>query len=222
MKVVISVGGSVIVPDRPDYNFLMKFKKSVKRLSKKHKIVLVCGGGRVARDYIFVLEKQGATEYVRDLVGIECTRLNARLVSSFFGFTNKEIPDTLERVSDMLSKYRVVVCGGLGAGRTSDGTAASIADYIGADLFVNMTNVNGLYDKDPKEYKDAKFIKKISYRDFSYIMSRVKEKPGQHFILDSYATAIISSQKIKTIIVRGIENLGGAIEGKKFIGTVIS
>ena len=222
MKVVISVGGSIIVPNKVDHKFLREFESVIFELSRRHKIVLVCGGGRTARVYISVLEEEGSPEYIRDLVGIDCTRLNARLVSSFFGFTNKEIPVTLEEVSDMLSVFRVVVCGGLGPGRTSDGTAASVADYISADLFINMTNVNGLYDRDPNKFKGAKFIPKISYRDFSNVMLKVKEKPGQHFVLDSFASHIIEGEKIKTIILKGTKNLKAAVQRKKFIGTVIS
>ena len=228
MKVVISIGGSIIVPDGIDFRFLNKLKKVLFRLSKKHRIVVITGGGKTARRYIEALEKEGASEYTRDLVGIECTRLNARFLSSFLGYLYKEVPRTLREVSVMLSRSRIVVCGGLGqgrrvdGGRTSDGTSAEIAQYIWAHLFINMTNVKGLYTKDPRKFKDAKFIPKISYKEFNKIMSKVKEKPGSHFILDSFAFRIVSRKKIKTIILCGVKNLQGAIEGKKFVGTVIS
>lgn len=227
MKVVISIGGSIIVPDEVNYRFLIKLKKTIFRLSKKYKIVIVTGGGKTARKYIKALEKEGATEYVQDVIGIECTRLNARLVSSFFGIS-REVPKTIEEASSVISSFRVVVCGGLGkgkqigAGKTSDGTCAEVAAHIGAHLFINMTNVKGLYNKDPNKYKDAKFIPMISYGDFNKIMSKVKERPGEHFILDSYAAKIITRKKIKTIILKGVKNLQGAIDGKRFVGTVIS
>lgn len=227
MKVVISIGGSIIIPDDVNYDFLVRLKKTIFRLSKKHKIVIVTGGGKTARKYIKALAKNGASEYIQDVIGIECTRLNARLVSSFFGIS-REIPKTLEEVSSLISSFRLVICGGLGkgkligVGKTSDGTSAEVAQRIGAHLFINMTDVNGLYSKDPKRYKDAKFIPNISYSNFNKIISKVKEKPGEHFILDSYAAKIISRHKIRTIILRGINNLGGAIENKKFVGTVIS
>ena len=227
MKVVISIGGSIIVPDDVDYNFLIRLKKVIYKISKKYKIVIVTGGGKTARKYIGALRRKGASEYVQDVIGIECTRLNARLVSNFLGI-NREIPKTIEETVLAISSFRVVVCGGLGkgkkigTGKTSDGTCAEIAEHIGAHLFINMTNVNGLYSKDPKKHKDAKFIPSISYKDFNKIMSKVKEKPGEHFILDSYAARIITRKKIKTIILKGVKNLQGAIEGKRFVGTVIS
>lgn len=228
MKVVISIGGSIIVPDGIDYRFLEKLKKTIFKLSKKHKIVIVTGGGKTARRYILALEKEGASENARDIVGIECTRLNARFLSSFFGVSYKDVPRTLSGVSRMLLHSRIVICGGLGrgrsvdGGRTSDGTSAEIAQYIGAHLFINMTNVKGLYTKDPRKFKDAKFIPKISYKEFNKIMSKVKEKPGSHFILDSFASKIVSRKKIKTIILCGVKNLESAIEGKKYVGTLIS
>jgi len=219
---VISVGGSVIVPSKVDYNFLNKLKVSIAKLKKKYKIVICTGGGSTAREYIAILRKEKCSDYTQNLVGIETTRLNAKLLSSFLQFSNKDIPETLEEVGDMLQTYDVVVCGGLAPGQTSDGTTAQIAEYLGADMLVNMTNVPGLYTKDPRKYEDAKFIPRLSHEKFSKMLSRVKEKPGQHFVLDSVAEKITQKAKIKVVILKGARNLELCLEGKKFKGTVIS
>ena len=105
---------------------------------------------------------------------------------------------------------------------TSDGDAAQIADYLKANFFINMTNVRGLYDKDPKRVKDAKFINSISFKDFLKMISKVKYKPGQHFVLDQYAANLVCKKKIKTIILsNNLKNLDNCLNGMRFFGTTI-
>ena len=104
---------------------------------------------------------------------------------------------------------------------TSDGTAANIAREIKADYFINITNVSGLYDKDPRKNKNAKFISRINFNDFLKIVMKIKYKPGQHFVLDQTAAEIITKYKIKTVILKDVNNLEGFLREKKFIGTVI-
>lgn len=223
MKIVISLGGSVIVPDKINYKFLEDFEKLIKKLSKKNKFVIVTGGGHTARDYIDVLRKERLSEHIYSWVGIATTKLNARLVASYFKKI-KKIPDSLAEVKKALKKSNVVICGALGfqPGMTSDANAAQVAQAIKADFFVNITNVKGLYTKDPKKFKDAKFIPKISYDNFLKIASKINYKAGQHFILDQVAAKIIKKAKIKTICLTGLKNLENCLKGKKFVGTVIS
>lgn len=219
-KAIISLGGSIIVPDKVDYNFLKKFKKTILKL-KNYKVVICTGGGYTARDYISVLSKEKVNEYTQDLIGIEVTRLNAKLVASLLQKCNNEIPLTLEGVAEALKFNDIVVCGGLSPGRTSDGTTAMIADYLDADVMINITNVDGLFDKDPVKNKNAKFIPKISHKDFAKIISKIEKKPGQHFVLDLLASEICRKAKIKVIILKGMDNLNNFLKGKKFKGTII-
>lgn len=218
--IVISLGGSIIVPKEVDYRFLKDFKKTILSI-KNRKIVICTGGGFTARDYISALKKEKLNEYTLDLMGIEATRLNAKLLASFLQKCNQEIPITLESVKELLNTHNLVVCGGLSSGQTSDGTTAQIADYLDADEMINITNVDGLYDKDPKKYKNAKFIPKLTHKEFMKIISKVKKVPGQHFVLDSLAAEIALKAGIKVIILKGMKNLKNHITGKKFKGTVI-
>jgi len=221
MKIVISLGGSLINPGKVDYNFLKQFKKTISKL-KKHKIIIVTGGGKIAREYINTLRDEKLNEKVLSLIGIKTTKLNAMLVSNFLN-THILIPDSLIDLGRMIKKNKVVVCGALGykPNMTSDGTAADISRWWKADMFINMTNVKGLYDKDPRKYKNAKFISKISFNDFLKRANKIKFKAGQHFVLDQTGARIITKYKIKTVILKGNKNLENCIKGKKFIGTVI-
>jgi|SRR3989344_4327583 len=218
---VISVGGSLIVPDRIDYGFLVRLRKSVNKLRRKYKIVIVTGGGKTARIYIEPLRKAGFNNEVQSLLGIKTTKLNAMLVSNFLK-ANKLLPDSLKEIKNLLRKQNLVVSGSIGfkPNMTSDGDSADIARYFNAEL-INMTDVDGLFNKNPKKFKNAKFIPEISFNDFLKMVNKIKFKAGQHFVLDQSAARIIAKYKTKTVILKGVDNLEKYIEGKNFKGTVI-
>jgi uridylate kinase len=220
--VVISLGGSMIVQDEVNYKFLKQIKKVLLKHNDK-KFVVCTGGGKLAREYMKPLKKEGLSEYQQDLMGIEATRLNAYLVAAFIGEkSNKEIPKTLEEVADAMKGNDVVVCGGLTPGQTSDGTTAMIANYLDADVMINMTNVDGLFDKDPDKHEDAKLIPEISHQKFKEMLSKIKKKPGMHFVLDHLAAEVARKANMKVIIIKGANNLDNVLNRKKFKGTVIS
>lgn len=218
----MSLGGSLIVQDEIDYKFIKQFKKTISKLNRK--FVIVVGGGRTARVYINALAKEGISEKLQCLMGIGITRLNARFLANFFGKTaNENIPKDMKELRNMLKKNKVVFAGGLRfvEDNTSDGTAAALAKYFRTSL-VNMTNVKGLYDKDPRKFKNAKFISRISLKDFYKRATRMKYKPGQHFVLDQNAAEIIKKNKIKTVIIgKNLRNFENYLRNKKFIGTII-
>ncbi|MBS3168192.1 UMP kinase [Candidatus Woesearchaeota archaeon] len=223
--IVFSLGGSLVVPNNVDYNYLHKFKIFVNKLRKKYNIVLVTGGGKTARDYIKALRYEKADNKLQSIIGIMSTKLNARLVAGIFGL-NEIVPDSLEDVKKHVEKNGFCVCGALGfqPDMTSDGDAAEISAYLKADLFVNLTNVDGLYDKDPKKYKTVKLIQCIDYKSFIDIVNKIKYESGQHFVLDQAAARIISKSKIKTLIVNGkkLDNVLMYLKDHKFRGTLIN
>ncbi len=229
---VISLGGSRIVPDDVDDRFLLDFKKLLDKHRDK-KLVVVCGGGRTARRYMLALKKLGKRTKAQSMEGIAVTRLHAGFMARFFGKeANEEIPMNMKRVENLLRKNRVVFCGALRwrNKNTSDGTAAKIARFLGCD-FINLTNVKGLYSADPKKNKKAKFISKISWRDFLKIVRKVKFEAGQHFVLDLIATREIAKYKVVSYIVGSLGDVDRVLsskdgpagpERKRFGGTVIS
>jgi uridylate kinase len=223
--IVLSLGGSVIVPDNFDVGFLRKFKKVIKENYRKYKFVIVCGGGNIARRYIEALRAAGLPEIALSMAGISVTRLNARFMTYFFGKdANEGIPHDMKHVENLLTKNDVVFCGALryASNETSDGTAAKLAAYFKTN-FVNITNVSGLYTKNPLIFKDAKFIPKTSWKEFFYRVRKIKFKPGQHFVLDQHAARIIRDKRVKTYIIgKDLKNLNNLLNGKKFKGTLIS
>ncbi len=226
--VAISLGGSLIVPDKVNYQFLEEFRRVLEKNKKNYKFVVVTGGGSPARTYIQGLEKEKLKDkkkhYFQSLLGISITRLNARFLTYFFGKdANQGIPHDMKQVKNLLKKNDFVFCGALryDMNQTSDSTAAKLSRYFNCE-FINLTNVKGLYNKDPKKYKNAKLINEISHKDFYNTIKKIKFKPGQHFVLDQKAARIIKKCKIPTyILCQNLDNLDNFLNNKHFIGTII-
>ncbi len=223
-RIVLSLGGSLIVPEKIDPAWIEDFKKTLERNYKDYRFIIVCGGGFIAREYISILSFEHKSAKEQSLAGIMATRMNARLMMQFFGKeANHELPFSLKQVKNMTSKNKVVFCGALryAPNQTSDSTAAKIAKYLKTD-FVNLTNIDGLYTDNPKTNKKAKFIPEISWKEFEKRAKEIKYKPGQHFVLDQRAAEIIRKNKIKTYILgKNNHNIDNFLKNKNFRGTSI-
>jgi uridylate kinase len=222
--IVISLGGSVIVPENPNFKLLDSFKKVIKRYSKNHKFVIVAGGGSIARTYIKALELEHKSKYELSVAGIRATRMNAIFLMQLFGKdANKNLPLNMEEVANDLEKHNIVICGALrfAQNSTSDSTAAKLAHFLKGE-FINITNVPGLYTADPRKDKTAKLISKISWKSFNNIVKKIRFHAGQHFVLDQHASDIIKQNKIPTFIISSPASLNNILKGNKFKGTLIS
>lgn len=222
--VVISLGGSLIIPEEINLNFLKKFREVIEKNSKHYRFVVVCGGGSVARKYINGLKAAGKSSMFQSMAGISTTRMNARFMTYLFGRdANEGIPHDMKHVATLLSKNEIVFCGALryAPNETSDGTAAKLAAYFMCP-FINLTNVQGLYTKNPKKFKDAKFVPKITWKKFHEMANKTKFQPGQHFVLDQSASEVIMDKHITTYILdQDMKQLDNLLKNKKFKGTVI-
>jgi uridylate kinase len=204
--------------------FLKEFKRVINKNKSKYKFIIVCGGGTVARKYISALNYLGLNEKFQDFSGISATRMNARFMSYIFGFNpEKGIPHKLSEVKNLIKKQDLVFCGALEykAHETSDSTAVEIARHFRTD-FINLTNVNGLHDKNPKEFKNAKFIPEISWRDLYKMATQKEFKPGQHFVVDQTASKIMMESRITTYILgKNLKQFDNLLNNKKFTGTIV-
>lgn len=222
--IVLSLGGSLIIPDDIDIKFLKEFKRIIIRHAKKRKFVIVCGGGSISRKYIFALKRMGVNEKLQNFSGISATRMNARFMNYFFNQDAEQgISKSMGDVKKYLKKRNVVFCGALeyGPKQTSDSTASQIASEL-KTIFINMTDIDGLYTKNPRKSKNAKFIPKISWKEFYDMANKLKFSPGQHFVLDQKASKIIMKNKIKTYILgNDIKQLDNFLNARKFKGTRI-
>jgi uridylate kinase len=222
--IVLSLGGSLIIPDNVNIKYLKEFKKVILKNTRKYKFVIVCGGGSIARKYISALKESKANEKFQSFSGISATRMNARFMNYFFKINPEHgIPHTIKILKKYIKKQDIVFCGALEykPNQTSDSTAAGIAKYF-KTKFINLTNVRGLYDKNPAKYKNAKFIKEISWKEFDKMANKSKFQPGQHFVLDQTASGVILRNKIPTYIIgKDLKQFDNLLKNKKFKGTKI-
>jgi len=221
MKVVLSLGGSVL----GDTEKIRKFAKAINEV-ECNKLFVVVGGGRVARDYINKARTLGADETLCDYIGIAVTRINAMLLISALKSSNRvatKVPTNFIEAYELSKTNNIVIMGGTFPGHTTDATAALLAEFVGADLFLNATSVNGVYSTDPKKDKNAKRFEKLTPSELVEIVRRGEIKAGSSNVLDLLAAKIIERSKIKTIIFLGEpENIKKAIRGEtKEIGTLI-
>lgn len=222
--IVISLGGSLIVPEKIKVNVLENFKRVLRKHYRTHRFVVVCGGGTIARKYISVIEHEKRSHKEVSLAGIRATRMNAEFMMQFFGKeANDKLPMDMNEVKANLGKNDVVFCGALRytAKSTSDSTAAKLAKKLKTS-FINITNIQGLYTANPFTHKSAKFIPTISWKAFDSRANRRKYHSGQHFVLDQKAATLIHEHKIKTYIIGpDMRNLDKILSGKCFKGTLI-
>ncbi len=220
--IILSLGGSLIVPDKIDIAFLKKFKKIIgKYIKKGHKFAIICGGGKMAREV-----QQAASEISKpgnkelDWLGIYATRLNAQLVSTIF--RNDSGGAVLKNPNGKIGFERnILVAAGWLPGRSTDYDTVIIAKNLGVGEVINMSNVDYVYDKDPKKYKDAKRIEKASWENFSSLIAQ-KWEAGMNAPFDPVAAKEAQKSKIKAFIIgKDLKNLENLLDGKKFKGTIL-
>lgn len=220
---VISLGGSLIAPEEIDTIFLKKFKKVIDRHTKAgNKFIIMTGGGKTARKYQAALKKTASVGHDSlDWIGIQATWLNAKLVQLIFGQQAhlRLISDPNKRV---LSKEKILVAGGWKPGRSTDDDAVRLAKTYGAKLVINLSNVDYVYTKDPRKFKDAKKIENIFWKEFINIIGS-KWDPGKNVPFDPTAAKFAKDNKINVIIANGkdFKNLQNILSGKRFKGTII-
>lgn len=212
VKYVISLGGSIINPGEINTKLLKKLKKLVAKT--KHELVIVCGGGAIARDYIKAGYKLNALSVRLDEIGIRATELNAELVAAVLGVRRSR---TIEEVMDK----KLAVTNGLFPGVTSDFDCVVIAGLIGADAVINLSNVEGVYDKDPRKHEDARLLKKLTYSKLVELASKHELGLGTNFVFDLAASKLASRTRTKLVFIKGLTNLKKVLNKKQFKGSVV-
>jgi uridylate kinase len=218
MKVVISIGGSLLTRELSYENF-KKYADVINEISKNHKVIVVCGGGITARKYIKIAKEAKAKNEMLDFIGIMATHINAATFSTFIKKSYLVKWKSLKEAAKEVKKYfgkKVLVCGGYDVGCSTDFDSAYFASLVNADLVFNATNVDGIYDKDPTKFKDAKKFDRLSYDEFIKIISKNPQKPGEYRLFDLKSAKLLKEKKIKLIVIdgRNPKEMINAIEGK--------
>jgi uridylate kinase len=223
MKIVLRIGGSVVAsPINPD--LISRYADLLRHLRlARHQVVVVVGGGKLAREFIGIAKSLGLDEKAQDEIAISISRIFAQLFLKRVGEAACEtVPLTVEDAVDCLDKGKVAVMGGLKPGMTTDKVAALIAEKVKADLLIKATDQEGVYDKDPRKHKNALKLDHLTFEDLSDVCAEDKHRSGIHQIIDPEAIKTLRQGKVKVVVVNGFkpENVLAAVEGKS-VGTLI-
>ena len=221
--VMISLGGSIIVPDEIDVEFLKGFKKVIMDFVEKgNKAIIVCGGGKTCRRYQDAAAKvSNLRNEDLDWIGIHTTRLNAQLVKTLFlGIVQEKIIHNPNKKIEF--KKKVLIASGWKPGWSTDYDAVRLAHNFNVKTLINISDVPYIYDKEPKNNHDARPIKDISWKNFRKMVGD-KWDPGLNVPFGPIAAKEAEKLKIKVIIIgTDLENLKNLLEGEEFNGTIIN
>lgn len=228
-RVAIVMGGSILAPPEPDTAFLGQVANSLAAWSKQRRLFVVVGGGSPARKAIEAARACGVAEGDLDRIGIQATRLNAQGLACILrkqGVNcNLEIPHTTAQALRMAEQHDLVVMGGTVPGHSTDYVAVELAIDGKCERFVNATNVDGVYTRDPNKHKDAQFKPALNFEELlGIIEEREWSTAGAAGVVDGPSTVLIASKGVTTCVANGrnLENLGKAVLGQKFHGTLVT
>lgn len=219
--IIMSLGGSVIVPNTIDVKFLKDFKKIIEKFVKKgYNFVIYCGGGKIARDYQKAASEFKISNRDLDWIGIYATILNANFVRVLFGNIAEDFIVT-NPTSKIKFNKKVLIAAGWKPGWSTDYDAVLLAKNLKINTIINMSNIDYVYDKDPKKFKDAKKIKNISWKWFRNIIGN-KWKAGLNMPFDPVAAKKSEKLKLKVLVIgKNLRNFESLLNNKKFEGTII-
>jgi uridylate kinase len=227
-RIVISVGGSLIVPNGGiDSKFLTELNAFVREQLAKNKnrqFFLITGGGKISRNYRDAGRNVVGHELSNDdldWLAIHATRLNAHLLRTIF----RDIahPTIIDDYSIIRKPVEPVVVGaGWRPGWSTDFDAVLVCEDYGAKEIINLSNINKVYDKDPNKYKDAKPLDdKISWNEFRKLVGD-KWTPGLNSPFDPIAAKRAEELKLKVVLMgNDFDNIRSYFDGKEFVGTTI-
>ncbi len=223
---VISLGGSIIVPDSVDIPFLSEFTAAVKEYleaSENKKLVLVTGGGAPARSYQQAYRSIMKTPslYQQDMIGIAATRLNSQLIYALFeGFCSPEI--VTDPTAEIVFSGQILIAAGWKPGFSTDNDAVILAERFGAKRVINLSNIPKIYTADPKKDPTATPLDHIGWRAFREMVGD-EWAPGIHVPFDPIAAKRASELSLEVICSEGrdIDNTMKILEHHQFTGTTI-
>jgi uridylate kinase len=204
MRVVVSIGGSVLAPGL-DPERVEGFADALHELSDEGcELGAVVGGGSVARQYIQAARELSANEFQLDELGIGVTRLNARLLIAAMGYGVQRTPaTTYEEAGEAVRRGDTTVMGGITPGQTTDAVAAALAEYVDAELLVFATSADGVYTADPETDDGAEQLSQLTPAELVDIIAPMDRGAGASAPVDLLAAKLIERSGLRTIVLDG-------------------
>jgi uridylate kinase len=224
MRLVVRIGGSVVASPI-NTELMSKYADIIKAVKHQgHELVVVVGGGALAREFIGIAKNLSLDMIAQDEVAISCSRLFAQLFQKKLGDAAcSKVAVSLDDAAECLGEGKIAVMGGLKPGITTDTVAALVAERVNAELLVKGTDQNGVYDKDPRKHPDAVKLDRLALEDLAKVFEHNEHKAGIHQIIDPEAIKVLKRKRVRLVVVNGFvpENIVAAIVGEN-VGTVIS
>jgi uridylate kinase len=208
-KVVVKFGGSLLFTEQKKLNKekINEFCQIFKSANPSGIYIIVCGGGVIAREYIDVVRSFHGSEALCDKFGIDLSRINSKLlISSLNDISYPLVPTSMDELSLALLFNKIIVMGGLMPGQSTTSVALEVAEFIQADEVVILTDVEGIYDKDPKKFENAKLLKNLTYSKLQELIlnhSDDQAAAGEYRIFDAVSLQILKRSKKKIRIMSG-------------------
>lgn len=224
--IVISLGGSLLFSKEGVHvRFLKQFRSVILHYVRKEwRFVIITGGGTIARQYQDALRRSGVTSPIEhDWIAIRVTRVNAHLLRILFGKYAQDavIMKPTEAHAGAFGGKKILLAGGEKPGQTTDCVAVKYALGVGASLVLNLSNVDYIYDRDPKKYRGAKKLHQLSWTNFQKLFPR-RHTPGSNVPFDPVATALAKKHKLSVAFLgSNLSNVNNFFQNKKFRGTVV-
>jgi uridylate kinase len=215
MRVVVSIGGSVLAPT-VDSERVAEYAAVLEELAVDHDLGVVVGGGPTARTYITAARELGANEIELDQLGVAVTRLNARLLIAALGERAVSTPvEDHERAREAIRRGDLPVMGGTVAGHTTDAVATALAEYVDADLLVYATSVSGVFDADPGADETATKFETLSPADLVDVVADIEMRAGSNAPVDLLAAKLLGRSGLRAVVLDGSDpdRVAAAVEG---------
>ncbi len=221
--IVMSLGGSLLVPDEIDVDFIKSFTSFIREYVKKgFKFIIITGGGKICRKYNDALEHvTNPSKENLDWLGIASTRLNSEFIRIALDDISFE-KVVLDPENIPSSDKPVIMSAGYKPGNSSDLAAVRSAESVGAKVVINLSNTDYIYDKDPAKYDDANKFENIEWDEYLKLIPE-EWNPGLSSPFDPIASREAQKNNLEVVFINGknIDAIKAYLDGNEFIGTTI-
>jgi uridylate kinase len=221
-RIVIKLSGSIFNFET-NFKILNDYVNLIKKINEVYQPIIITGGGKIARFYINLARSLGFDESGLDLIGIQVSHLNAKLLISGLGDLCFPLtPENLDEISTAVLTNKIVITGGLYPGQSTNATSALIAEKIKALKFYNATDVDGIFNNDPRIDPDAKMYESIDVKECISILKLENSMAGTYDLMDLISLKVIERSSLPTVVFKSsIENISKIIMENAKIGTEI-
>jgi uridylate kinase len=221
-RIVIKLSGSIF-NFTTDYKKLYDYILLIKKINEVYQPVIITGGGKIARFYIDLSRKLGFDESGLDLMGIQVSHLNAKLIIAGLGDLCFPLtPRNLDEISTAILTDKIIITGGLYPGQSTNATSALIAEKIKAIKFFNATDVEGIFNSDPRHNPDAKMFESIDIKECINLLKIENSMAGTYDLMDLISLKVIERSSLPTVVFKSsVENIQKVVMENVKIGTEI-